>query len=67
MRSMRAVKFAMVMVGMPHASISRATRPPVWWQIGQTGTMSPSVTWSSAMAAAMVVAVSCATSSARVR
>ena len=54
------------MVGIPQASISRATRPPVWWQTGQTGTIKANVTLSSTMAAAMLGAISSATLSARV-
>ena len=62
--SVRCGLFARVTVGMPHASISRATSPPDWWQIGQMGTTTATSTRSDAIAAAMAGATCSARSAA---
>jgi len=67
MRCVAPELFDSEMVGIPHASISRWTSPPDWWQTGQTGTTratSAPAAWS---AAAMAGAAPSARSAARVQ
>lgn len=63
----RAVIFGLFdseIVVIPFASTSRWTSPPDWWQIGHTGTSSATSTPSSRISAAIVGAVTIASSSA---